>query len=105
MNLAADRVRAILKMIQTPLSLHAAVGDSDDACLGDFIEDNKAVNAVDAAAASLLREKLSHVLKTLSERERQILELRFGLADGDRRTLEEVGKRYQVTRERIRQIE
>jgi RNA polymerase primary sigma factor len=105
LNLSADRVRAILKMIQTPLSLHATVGDSEDACLGDFIEDSTAVNALDAAAASLLREKLSHVLKTLTERERHILELRFGLADGERRTLEEVGKRYKVTRERIRQIE
>jgi RNA polymerase primary sigma factor len=105
LNLPPARVRAILKMLQTPVSLQATVGDSDDACVGDFVEDVQAVSAVDAAAASLLREKLVDVLRTLSERERQILELRFGLVDGDRQTLEQVGKRYKVTRERIRQIE
>jgi RNA polymerase primary sigma factor len=105
LNLPADRVRALLKMLQMPVSLQATVGDSEDACIGDFVEDTQAVNALDAAAASLLREKLATVLGTLGERERRILELRFGLLDGDRKTLEEVGKQYQVTRERIRQIE
>jgi RNA polymerase primary sigma factor len=105
LNLPADRVRALLKMLQMPVSLQATVGDSDDTCIGDFVEDTQAVNALDAAAASLLREKLSGVLNTLTERERRILELRFGLVDGDRKTLEEVGKQYRVTRERIRQIE
>jgi RNA polymerase primary sigma factor len=105
LNLPTERVRAILKMIQTPISMQATVGDSDDACFGDFIEDKQAPNALDLAANSLLRDKLSAVLTTLTERERRILELRFGLVDGYRRTLEEVGIQYKVTRERIRQIE
>ena len=105
LNLPPERVRALLKMIQAPISMQAAVGESDDACFGDFIEDKQAPNALDMAAISLLRDKLSDVLMTLTERERRILELRFGLVDGHRRTLEEVGIQYQVTRERIRQIE
>ena len=105
LNLPPERVRAILKMIQAPISMQAAVGESDDAVFGDFIEDKEAPNALDLAATSLLREKLGAVLASLTERERSILELRFGLADGYRRTLEEVGKQYKVTRERIRQIE
>jgi RNA polymerase primary sigma factor len=105
LNLSPERVRAILKMIQAPISMQAAVGESDDALFGDFIEDKQAPNALDMAATSLLREKLSAVLTSLTERERRILELRFGLIDGYRRTLEEVGKQYKVTRERIRQIE
>ena len=105
LNLPTERVRAILKMVQAPISMQATVGESDDACFGDFSEDKEAPNALDMAASSLLREKLSGVLTTLTERERRILELRFGLVDGYRRTLEEVGIQYKVTRERIRQIE
>ena len=95
LNLPPERVRAILKMIQAPISMQSTVGESDDACFGDFIEDKQAANAVDAAANSLLKEKLSDVLTTLTERERRILELRFGLVDGYRRTLEEVGVQYK----------
>jgi len=104
LNLPADRVRAILKMIQNPISMQATVGD-DDACFGDFIEDKQAESPMDMASSSLLKGKLGEVLKTLTERERHILEMRFGLLDGTRRTLEEVGTQYKVTRERIRQIE
>ncbi len=104
LNLSADRVRAILKMIQNPISMQVAVGE-DDACFGDFIEDKQAESPVDQAAINLLKGTLADVLKTLTERERRILELRYGLVDGCRRTLEEIGKQYQVTRERIRQIE
>ena len=104
LNLPPDRVRAILKMAQTPISLQAAVGD-DDACFGDFIEDKQAESPSDLTASSLLKGKLTEVLNTLTERERRILEMRFGLVDGCRRTLEEVGMQYKVTRERIRQIE
>jgi RNA polymerase primary sigma factor len=105
MQLSGHRVRAILKMAQTPISLQATVGDSDDCCFGDFIEDKAAENPSVMTGNSLLKEKLSEVLSSLTERERRILELRFGLADGYRRTLEELGKQYQLTRERIRQIE
>jgi RNA polymerase primary sigma factor len=105
LNLSTDRVRAILKMIQAPISMQATVGESEDACFGDFIEDKQAASAVDVTANILLKERLSEVLMTLTERERRILELRFGLVDGHRRTLEEVGQQYKVTRERIRQIE
>ena len=105
LNLTPGRVRAILKMIPAPVSMQATIGESEDACLGDLIEDKQAVSAVDLAATNLLKEKLGEVLATLTERERRILELRFGLVDGYWRTLEEVGKQYKVTRERIRQIE
>jgi RNA polymerase primary sigma factor len=105
LNLPPERVRALLKMIQAPISMQSSVGESDDACFGDFIEDKEAPNALDMAATNLLKEKLGNVLMTLTERERSILELRFGLVDGYRRTLEEVGIQYKVTRERIRQIE
>ncbi|HTD66258.1 MAG TPA: RNA polymerase sigma factor RpoD [Candidatus Limnocylindria bacterium] len=104
LHLSADRVRAILKMVQNPISMQATVGD-DDACFGDFIEDQGAESPSDLTGSSLLKGKLSEVLCTLTERERRILEMRFGLVDGYRRTLEEVGKQYKVTRERIRQIE
>ncbi len=104
LNLPAERVRAILKMTQSPISLHATVGD-DDACFGDFIEDKQAESPADLTGNSLLKGKLAEVLATLTERERRILEMRFGLLDGTRRTLEEVGTQYKVTRERIRQIE
>jgi RNA polymerase primary sigma factor len=104
LHLSPDRVRAILKMLQNPISMQAAVGD-DDACFGDFIEDKGAESPSDITGSSLLKGKLSEVLATLTERERRILEMRFGLVDGCRRTLEEVGTLYKVTRERIRQIE
>jgi RNA polymerase primary sigma factor len=105
MQLSGDRVRAILKMAQNPISMQSVVGDDDDCCFGDFIEDKAAENPSVMTGNHLLKEKLTGVLSTLSERERRILELRFGLVDGYRRTLEELGKQYQVTRERIRQIE
>ncbi len=105
MQLSAERVRAILKMAQNPISMQATVGDSDDASFGDFIEDKSAENPSVMTANSLLKEKLNDVLGTLNERERRIVEMRFGLADGYGRTLEELGKLYNVTRERIRQIE
>ena len=105
MQLSGDRVRAILKMAQNPISMQATVGDSDDACFGDFIEDKAAENPSIMTSNSLLKEKLDQVLSTLSERERRIVEMRFGLADGYGRTLEELGKQYKLTRERIRQIE
>jgi RNA polymerase primary sigma factor len=105
MQLSVERVKAILKMAQRPISMQATVGDSDDACFGDFIEDKTAENPSDMTSYSLLKDKLSDVLGTLTERERRIVELRFGLIDGYARTLEEVGKQYKVTRERIRQIE
>jgi RNA polymerase primary sigma factor len=105
MQLSVERVKAILKMAQQPISMQATVGDSDDACFGDFIEDKTAENPSDMTSYSLLKDKLADVLGTLTERERRIVELRFGLIDGYARTLEEVGKQYKVTRERIRQIE
>jgi RNA polymerase primary sigma factor len=105
MQLSVERVKAILKMAQQPISMQATVGDSDDACFGDFIEDKAAENPSEMTSYSLLKDKLSDVLATLTERERRIVELRFGLVDGYARTLEEVGKQYKVTRERIRQIE
>ena len=91
-------------MVQNPISMQATVGD-DDACFGDFIEDQGADSPSDMTGSSLLKGKLSEVLTTLTERERRILEMRFGLLDGYRRTLEEVGQDFEVTRERIRQIE
>ena len=105
LQLSSERVRAILKMAQNPISMQATVGDSDDACFGDFIEDKSAENPSVLAGSSLLKEKLDQVLGTLNERERRIVEMRFGLVDGYSRTLEELGKQYKLTRERIRQIE
>jgi len=105
MQLSGERVRAILKMAQNPISMQSTVGDSDDACFGDFIEDKAAENPSVMTANSLLKEKLNAVLGSLNERERRIVEMRFGLLDGYGRTLEELGKHYKVTRERIRQIE
>ena len=105
MEMPVDRVRAILKMAQQPISLQSPVGDSEDTNFGDFIEDKSAENPYDMTAYSLLREKIIDVLDTLTERERRVLSLRFGLIDGYSRTLEEVGKQFKVTRERIRQIE
>jgi RNA polymerase primary sigma factor len=104
-QIPVDRVRAVLKMAQQPISLQATVGDSEDTTFGDFIEDKGAENPSEMAAYSLLKEKLSSVLETLTDRERKVLQLRFGLGDGYCRTLEEVGRQFRVTRERIRQIE
>ncbi len=100
-----ERVRAVLKMAQQPISLQAQVGDSDDTTFGDFIEDKSAENPSDMTAYALLKEKIKDVLTSLTEREQRVLEQRFGLVDGYSRTLEEVGRQFKVTRERIRQIE
>ncbi len=105
MQLPVERVQAIMKMAQQPISLQSPVGDSDDTNFGDFIEDKGAENPYDMTAYSLLREKMMNVLSSLTQRERSVLSLRFGLQDGYSRTLEEVGKQFNVTRERIRQIE
>ncbi len=104
-QLPVERVRAVLKMAQTPISLQMPVGDSDDTSFGDFIEDKSAENPADSAAIILLKDKIKDVLETLTDRERSVLEQRFGLVDGYPRTLEEVGRQFKVTRERIRQIE
>jgi RNA polymerase primary sigma factor len=104
-NLPVERVRAVLKMAQQPISLQSPVGDSDDTSFGDFIPDQSAEDPADVTAISLLKDKIRDVLTTLTERERQVLEQRFGLVDGYSRTLEEVGRQFKVTRERIRQIE
>jgi RNA polymerase primary sigma factor len=103
--LPVDRVRAVLKMAQQPISLQSPVGESEETNFGDFIEDRGAENPSDMTAIVLLKEKIKDVLETLTVRERQVLEQRFGLVDGYSRTLEEVGRQFQVTRERIRQIE
>jgi RNA polymerase primary sigma factor len=105
LHLPVARVASLLKMAQQTISLQAPVGDGDDANFGDFIEDKMAENPSDVTSYSLLKDTLSEVLASLTERERKILELRFGLTDGYERTLEEIGKQYKVTRERIRQIE
>jgi RNA polymerase primary sigma factor len=105
MQMSVERVRAILKMAQQPISLSSPVGDGEDANVGDFIEDKGAGDPLDLTSFSLLKDKLGDVLCSLSEREQKVLELRFGLGDGDARTLDEIGRQFQVTRERIRQIE
>jgi len=105
MHVPVERVQSILKMAQQTISLQAPVGDDGDTSFGDFIEDKSAENPSEMTSYHLLREKLGDVLSSLTERERKVLELRFGLIDGYVRTLEEVGKQYKVTRERIRQIE
>ena len=105
MQLPVERVRAVLKMAQQPISLQSPVGDGEDSNFGDFIEDKSTESPSEITSFSLLKDKLSDVLASLSERERKVLELRFGLGDGYSRTLEEVGKQFRVTRERIRQIE
>jgi RNA polymerase primary sigma factor len=104
-GMPVERVRAVLKMAQQPISLQAQVGDSDDTTFGDFIEDKSAENPSDMTAYSMLKEKIKDVLESLTDRERAVLEQRFGLVDGYSRTLEEVGRQFKVTRERIRQIE
>ena len=105
MDMSADRVREIQKISQEPVSLETPIGEEEDSQLGDFIEDHEAVRPDDAAGFSMLQEQLQMVLDGLAERERKVIELRFGLKDGHPRTLEEVGREFGVTRERIRQIE
>lgn len=105
MELSVEKVREIMKIAQEPVSLETPIGEEDDSHLGDFIEDQEALAPADAAAYELLKEQLEDVLDTLTEREENVLRLRFGLDDGRTRTLEEVGKVFGVTRERIRQIE
>jgi RNA polymerase primary sigma factor len=105
MELSTEKVREIMKIAQEPVSLETPIGEEDDSHLGDFIEDQEALAPADAAAYELLKEQLEDVLDTLTEREENVLRLRFGLDDGRTRTLEEVGKVFGVTRERIRQIE
>ena len=105
MKMPVERVREILKISQEPVSLETPIGEEEDSHLGDFIQDDNVPVPVDAAAYTLLREQLEEVLDTLTDREKKVLSLRFGLEDGRGRTLEEVGKEFNVTRERIRQIE
>jgi RNA polymerase primary sigma factor len=105
MNMPVDKVRDILKIAQEPVSLETPIGEEEDSHLGDFIPDEDASEPSEAASFSLLREQLEEVLDTLAPREKKVLELRFGIVDGRTRTLEEVGKEFNVTRERIRQIE
>jgi RNA polymerase primary sigma factor len=104
-HLPVERIRAVLKMAQTPISLQAPVGEGDDTTFGDFIEDKTAEDPMERTGFAMLRDKIKDVLDTLNERERAVLEKRFCLIDGFSRTLEEVGKEFHVTRERIRQIE
>ena len=105
MNMPVERVREILKISQEPVSLETPIGEEEDSHLGDFIQDDNVPVPADAAAFTLLKEQLEEVLGTLTEREQKVLTLRFGLEDGRARTLEEVGREFNVTRERIRQIE
>ncbi len=105
MDMPVDKVRDILKIAQEPVSLETPIGEEEDSHLGDFIPDEEASEPAEAASFSLLREQLEEVLDTLAPREKKVLELRFGIVDGRTRTLEEVGKEFNVTRERIRQIE
>jgi RNA polymerase primary sigma factor len=105
MEMPPERVREIQKLAQEPVSLETPIGEEDDSNLGDFIEDSDAIVPVDAASFILLQEQLDAILHTLSDREKKVIQLRFGLSDGHPHTLEEVGKEFGVTRERIRQIE
>ena len=100
-----ERIREIQKVSQEPVSLETPIGEEEDSHLGDFIQDERALAPADAASQQLLREQVEDVLATLTSRERRVLQLRFGLEDGRSRTLEEVGREFSVTRERIRQIE
>ena len=104
-DMPVDKVREIMRVAQEPVSLETPIGEEEDSHLGDFIPDNDAPAPADAASHTMLREQLSDVLSTLTPREAKVLKLRFGLEDGRSRTLEEVGKEFNVTRERIRQIE
>ena len=105
MEMTTERVAEILKMAQEPISLETPIGEEEDTHLGDFIEDRKLMSPVDTASYELLREQISRVLDTLTPREQRVLKLRFGLENGRSHTLEEVGREFKVTRERIRQIE
>ena len=105
MGITVEKVREILKIAQEPVSLETPIGEEEDSHLGDFIPDEDAPAPAEAAAFSMLKEQLVEALNTLTEREQKVLKLRFGLEDGRARTLEEVGKEFDVTRERIRQIE
>ena len=105
LDMSVDKVREILRVAQEPVSLETPIGEEEDSHLGDFIQDDEAPSPADAASHTLLKEQLSGVLSTLTPREEKVLRLRFGLEDGRSRTLEEVGKEFNVTRERIRQIE
>ena len=105
MNMPVERVREILKISQEPVSLETPIGEEEDSQLGDFIEDESLLSPVDSASFSMLKEELEEAMASLTERERNVIKLRFGLDDGKTRTLEEVGKEFNVTRERIRQIE
>ena len=105
LGVPASRVREVLKISRDPVSLDTPIGEEDDSHLGDFIEDDSALSPADSATFSMLREELANALESLTDRERQVVKLRFGLEDGRARTLEEVGKEFSVTRERIRQIE
>ncbi|HVS07122.1 MAG TPA: RNA polymerase sigma factor RpoD [Candidatus Dormibacteraeota bacterium] len=105
LEISADRVREIERISQNPVSLEAPIGEEDDSNLGDFVQDGEATSPADAAALTMLRNEVDLILDTLSARERRVLQLRFGLLEGNERTLEEVGQRLGVTRERIRQIE
>jgi RNA polymerase primary sigma factor len=102
---SASKVRRIMRVAQEPMSLETPIGSEENSYLGDFIEDESLLGPVDAASRQLLKEQMSDILSSLSERERKVLEMRFGLKDGQGRTLEEVGQEFGVTRERIRQIE
>lgn len=105
MGISVEKIREVKKIAQDPISLETPIGEKEDSHLGDFIEDHETVAPDDAASSILLREQIEELLQSLTDRERQVLELRFGLKDGKTRTLEEVGKYFDVTRERIRQIE
>ena len=105
MKMPVEKVRDILKIAQEPVSLETPIGEEEDSHLGDFIPDDDAPAPADAAAYSMLKDQLEEVLETLTDREQKVLKLRFGLEDGRARTLEEVGREFDVTRERIRQIE
>ena len=105
LGMTADKVREIMKIAQDPVSLETPIGEEEDSHLGDFVEDNDSPAPSDSASYSLLREQLCAILHTLTPREEQVIKLRFGLEDGRPRTLEEVGKKFEITRERIRQIE
>jgi RNA polymerase primary sigma factor len=105
MGIITERVREIIRFAQSPISLETPIGQEEDSHLGDFVEDREAVSPSDAASLTMLHSEVEDVLDTLTPRERRVLQLRFGLIDGHQRTLEEVGKRFGLTRERIRQIE
>ena len=105
MEILPEKIRSIIKLAQLPVSLESPIGEEEDNHLGDFIEDRNALQPPDAASRQLLKEQINGVLSSLTPREQRVLQLRFGLEDGRSRTLEEVGKEFKVTRERIRQIE